>query len=232
LLIGGASPNCLTRFDRAPLHAASEAGNTTILSALLCNTTTDVDVVDNGGFSSLMLASTRGHVPAVEMLLEFDTDVTLRSSTSKAALDLAAFHGHIDVMQAVLHNGADVDAVYPLSGYIALHDAITRDRVGAVVLLLSAGADVKNTTVCHLTPLHFAFHPAASASGMLTLLKRGATANELAGYSGCNALHVACSLLPPGVDVAVDLLLRWGASETTPTPLAQAKRPLNCSNKR
>ncbi|CAM9757000.1 unnamed protein product, partial [Ectocarpus fasciculatus] len=155
LLIGGACPNSRTRFGRTPLHVAAELGNNRVVSTLLGNTSTDIDALDNDGFSPLMLASTSGHRSTVEVLLRAGADTTPRSSHIEdhrgAAFDLAAAQGHVEVVIAFLGNGEDARAVGP-HGHTALHMAaqhkhggemvnMQREIQSALVLLARAPAD-------------------------------------------------------------------------------------------
>ncbi|CAN0168372.1 unnamed protein product [Ectocarpus fasciculatus] len=216
LLIGGACPNSRTRFGRTPLHVAAELGNNRVVSTLLGNTSTDIDALDNDGFSPLMLASTSGHRSTVEVLLRAGADTTPRSSHIEdhrgAAFDLAAAQGHVEVVIAFLGNGEDARAVGP-HGHTALHMAAQHKHGGEMVnVLLDAGAIVNAKTVGGMTPLHVCA-VRGHDENMVALMKRGGNVNATASGE-ISALHWACLTPAPGVGRVVDLLLRWGASET------------------
>ncbi|CAM9548400.1 unnamed protein product [Ectocarpus fasciculatus] len=87
---------------------------------------------------------------------------------------------------------------------------------GEVVdVLLDAGADVNAKSAGGVTPLHAcAIH--RHDEGVLALLKRGGNVDD-ENIKGMSALHWACVGGWPGTDRTVDLLLRWGASETALT---------------
>lgn len=78
--------------------------------------------------------------------------------------------------------------------------------------LVEAGADIELKSQVGLIPL---FHAAAGGGckAMLTLLKRGANVRARA-EEGMTPLHVACWGKKPGLEAAVDPLLRRGAKET------------------
>ncbi|CAB1108019.1 unnamed protein product [Ectocarpus sp. CCAP 1310/34] len=132
-LIRGACPNSRTRFGLTPLHLSAGRGNNRVVSALLGNTSTDIDALAKDGFSPLMLASTNGHRSTVEALLRAGADTTPRASHIHdhrvAALDLAAGKGHVEVVIALLGNGGDASAVDP-HGRTALHHAARHKRGG------------------------------------------------------------------------------------------------------
>lgn len=83
-----------------------------------------------------------------------------------------------------------------------------------VDVLLDAGADASAKTVGGVTPLHVcALH--RHDEPMVALLKRGGKVDdEQDNNNGLTALHWVCIGCAPGTDKTVDLLLRWGASET------------------
>ncbi|CAN0378928.1 unnamed protein product, partial [Ectocarpus fasciculatus] len=217
-LVDGACPNSRTRFGRTPLHIAAELGNNRVVSTLLGNTSTDIDALDNGGFSPLMLASTSGHRSTVEALLRAGADTTPYSSNCgkfrrMTALDMAAARGHFGVVQVLVGNGGDARA-HNHGGYTALHCAAFHEHGGEVVdVLLDAGADINAKTLDGMTPLLLSamYH---NDETMVALLKRGGNVNETRDIGDkLSVLHWAC-FPHPGVDRTLDLLMRWGASET------------------
>ncbi|CAM9743302.1 unnamed protein product [Ectocarpus sp. 12 AP-2014] len=230
LLIGVACPNSRTRFGRTPLHLAAGLGNNHVVLTLLGNTSTDIDPLDNGGFSPLMLASRNGHRSTVEALLRAGADTTPRSShiedlPHQAALEMATSKGHVGVVQALLENGGDARA-HGYGGQTALHYAALHNGGGEVVdVLLDAGADVNAKTLSTgMTPLHLCalYH---SDETMVAIMKRGGNVNETSDIDNLTVLHWACSR-KPGVDRTVDLLMRWGALETALDSLG--KTPSDC----
>ncbi|CAN0050604.1 unnamed protein product [Ectocarpus fasciculatus] len=166
-----------------------------------------------------MLASTSGHRSTVEALLRAGADTTPYSSNCgkfrrMTALDMAAARGHFGVVQVLVGNGGDARA-HNHGGYTALHYAAFHEHGGEVVdVLLDAGADINAKTLDEMTPLLLSamYH---NDETMVALLKRGGNVNETSDIGDkLSVLHWAC-FPNPGVDRTLDLLMRWGASETT-----------------
>ena len=217
LLAGASSPDDWEDDDcHSLLQIAAESGHTEVVSALLG---ADMDVngsttPEDGYSTPLMLASSNGHLLTVKTLLVAGADTGLRDGENDdAALDLAAKNGHTDVMQVFLRHGVHVDARCS-SGYTALHNAASANQVGAVEVLLDAGADIHAKIDSDgKTPLHCSAEWGQSGTA-LALLLRGAYVNDV-DHDGNTPLHLACRARCSGGEVTaiVDLLLRWGGSE-------------------
>lgn len=158
-----------------------------------------------------MWAAERGRLATAEALLAAGVDFNIRDSAGFSALDCAACAGHVPVVKAILAHGADVDSRND-DGLSALHKAAVNNQADAIDALMEAGADIELRSNHGETPLFQAAYFSHNKS-MLNLLKRGAdvTACDEIGFS---PLHITCFEKHPGVEVAVGLLLRWGADET------------------
>jgi len=93
----------------------------------------------------LMLASVRGHVEAVSLLLQAGADPNAVNANGETALMLAASAGRPDVVRVLIGAGARVDA-WDRFGMTALHRAAwgytqCRRMSATVRALLDAGAD-------------------------------------------------------------------------------------------
>ncbi|CAM9253166.1 unnamed protein product [Ectocarpus sp. 6 AP-2014] len=91
-----------------------------------------MDLLDNDGFSPLMLASRNGHRSTVEVLRRAGADTTPRATdggdfSHMAALDVAAAQGHVGVVKALLGNGGDASVVDE-HGCTALNYAAQHER--------------------------------------------------------------------------------------------------------
>ena len=83
--------------------------------------------------------------------------------------------------------------------------------MGAIDALVEAGANIEAKTNLGRTPLFDGAYYCERDS-MHALLRRGAAVN-VSDSHGETPLHKACFGKCPGLEVAVDLLLRWGADE-------------------
>ncbi|CAM9813463.1 unnamed protein product [Ectocarpus sp. 8 AP-2014] len=122
-------------------------------------------------------------------------------------MHVAAQLGHVGVIKAFLEHGVDASSqACPSSGWTA----------EAVEVLLEAGADPSVESLpgsrCYETPL-LAAAERMSNEALCVLLRNGANPNK-PGENGSMPLHLAAHEQTPGIMAVVDLLLRWGASET------------------
>ncbi len=72
-----------------------------------------VDVQDDAGNTSLMLAAYHGHAGTVQMLVQRGADVDLRNKRNQAPVAGALFKGEDEVVRLLIAAGADVDAGAP-----------------------------------------------------------------------------------------------------------------------
>ncbi|CAM9823159.1 unnamed protein product [Ectocarpus fasciculatus] len=220
LLIARANPNLASkgRFGATALHVAAVGGHVEIVSNLLLLAGIDKDACDSRGDSALIWAVDSGHLAVVETLLKAGVRTTSRWSANGrfSALHRAVFPGRVSILKAILAHGEDVDT-YDDNGRTALHCAAEYNHVGAIDVLIEAGADVDvEAKDDGWTPLFHAalFH---NREAMLALLRHGADINALPSDDDNEqdtVLHQVCRRQDPGLELVVDLLLRWGADET------------------
>lgn len=104
------------------------------------------DMIDDKGWTALMMAALHGHSSMVELLLAYKAEVNTRNSTGGTALMMAAIQGRNDILQLLLEKGAQVN-VQDAKGWTALMYAARNGHTPTVQILLSSGAavEVKNT---------------------------------------------------------------------------------------
>jgi general secretion pathway protein A len=104
------------------------------------------DMVDDRGWTALMMAALRGHHSMVQLMLTYGADVNMRNSTGGTALMMAAIQGRNDILQLLLDNGAQVN-IQDAKGWTALMYAARNGHTPTVQILLSSGAEInlKNT---------------------------------------------------------------------------------------
>ncbi|KAG8407429.1 hypothetical protein J3459_018507 [Metarhizium acridum] len=91
----------------ALLPIASEEGHLNFASLLLRTPGVDVNVKNEDGWTSLVLASKHGHVDLVNLLLAANADLQTNYA-GWTPLNMAANDGHLEVARLLLKKGADV----------------------------------------------------------------------------------------------------------------------------
>jgi len=92
------------------------------------------------GFSPLILTAIRGDGGLMDLLLDNQADVDLRSDDGRTALMAAAWNGHGDIVSQLVAKGANV-TLSNTDGWTAMHYAAWKGYSGIVSLLLRNGAD-------------------------------------------------------------------------------------------
>ncbi|KAJ8679786.1 hypothetical protein QAD02_015573 [Eretmocerus hayati] len=137
------------------LHVAARAGQFATCKTILseCKTPRSlVDVVDDGGWTSLIWACEFQHVEVAKLLIENKCDPLIRDSEQNIALHWSAFSGCSEISEILIDMGSDVNAVN-VHGDTPLHIAARQDRYDVAVLLLSRGARIGEVNVSGETAL-------------------------------------------------------------------------------
>lgn len=143
----GVDPNASYGDGTTALHEAAEAGDVSLVRALI-EAGADVSATTRiGAYTPLHLAAAAGHAEVVRTLLEAGADADASTDTGDAvSLHFAAAAGDVASIRALVEAGADVDARESRWGQTPLVFAVYRDRLEAVQALLDAGADPEAAT--------------------------------------------------------------------------------------
>lgn len=216
----GISPASVANKDekkRAPLHIAALIGSKSMVRLLLLKGA-DVEAVDEKGKTPIFKATQHGKVSVVRALLDAGASVSIRSTCDDASpLDWAASEGCVRLLGVLIEHGVEVDSASSI-GRTALHHAADNNQVGAIDVLVAAGADIDAYTddpsefYDSVTPLLCA---AAewNVEALRRLVQHGACVNSSDMY-GSSLHHVVRRAGRHGTAEIVDLLLRSGADET------------------
>ncbi|CAE7943955.1 ANKRD50, partial [Symbiodinium sp. KB8] len=102
--------------------------------------TTDVHGRNDNGITALIMASQRGHMEIVRMLLDTGAGENLLSNNGVTALMAASHIGHMEIVRMLLDTGAEENLVSN-NGVTALMAASRYGHVEIVRMLLDAGAE-------------------------------------------------------------------------------------------
>jgi len=186
LLNHGAHIETRDNFGHTPLWIAAANGQTNVLSVLV---SAGADVTT--GATSLVIASRRGYVDIVRILLVNGIDIETADEKGFKPLWLAAASGQAHVVRELVSSGADVTDVNTqrINGLSALNLAIYGGFVDTVKILIDSGADVESRNKDGSTPLWFAaFH--GQTDIVHALVSAGADVNTQRN-DGFSALSVA-----------------------------------------
>jgi len=118
------------------LFEAAADGNIEKVRSLL-NDGAEPDWDGPRGFTSLIVAASRGHKEVVQLLIKAGANVN--ADASWTALTFAADRGNESMVKLLLDSGAYIDLSMP-GGYSALMAAAEKSHVGIVRMLLQKGA--------------------------------------------------------------------------------------------
>jgi ankyrin repeat protein len=148
-----------------PLYYAAACGFRSLAERLIAVSPGQVNVEGGCYVFPLHVASHRGHVDVIRLLLEHGADVNAKANYNRTSLHFASELGHIEVMQLLLEKGADVNSTTADNKY-PLVEASQAGQLKAVQVLVQHGADVNVHGVHGCTPLH-----RASWTGRLEVIR-------------------------------------------------------------
>jgi ankyrin repeat protein len=124
---------------------------------ILENNNVDVNKAGWFGKTPLYIASEKGYVEVVRMLVKGGVDMNKSSKWDDGAtpLIIASQNGHVEVVRALVEGGADMDKAND-GGWTPLYVASLHGHVEVVRVLVEAGADKDKVADGGVTPLYIA----------------------------------------------------------------------------
>ena len=169
-----------------------------------------VNITNKRNVTSLMVASNKGNVDAIKVLLSAGADRTIKDVDGNTWIHYA-FLGDCskEVLQSIIDQGADVN-ITNKRNVTSLMVASKKGNVDAINVLLSAGADRTIKTVNGDTWIHYAVHGDCSKEVLQSIIDQGADVN-ITNKRNVTSLMVASK--KGNVD-ATNVLLSAGADRT------------------
>ncbi len=180
--LSGQSLDTTDEAGMTPLHWASLNGHVDIVEKLLGGGA-EIDHVNGGLNSALLLAAAFGHRDVVFCLLDHGADMNLRNLKDHDCLMMSVTHGsygsHLhEIIMALKYRGVNVNR-QDISGSTPLHECSSRSLPLSIQALVDAGADVNcKHGRTGLTPLQLACSSnKPDAETIRSLLDKGALPN-------------------------------------------------------
>lgn len=126
------------------------------MSKLLIEKGANVNMKNSAGNTPLEIAVATNNNELVKLLIKHGADVNASGNSDKSPLLLAISNQAPDIVWALLENGADINAKMESNGYTPIHNAIEKNNIIAVRLLIKKGADVSIKENSGKTPLDLA----------------------------------------------------------------------------
>lgn len=146
-ILGDKSPDIIDEVGMCPIHWAALGGHRNAVVKLL-ESGSEVDLLNNGLNSPLLLAASQGHELVVNALLERGADPFVRNLKDRDALFMAALYapnakGLAKIFMFLHFRGVDLNR-QDSGGSAPLHECASRNLSRPVRLLVDAGALVNN----------------------------------------------------------------------------------------
>lgn len=139
------SPDVVDKCGMCPIHWAALNGQDDVIDLLL-DAGSDIDILNAGLNSALLMAASKGHDLTIQRLLGRGADITIRNLKDRDVLFMAVLYGHrskglMNSLQVLQYNNIDFDQV-DSTGATPLHECAARNLSRPVFMLVEAGAHV------------------------------------------------------------------------------------------
>nr|DBA14988.1 TPA: hypothetical protein GDO54_004256 [Pyxicephalus adspersus] len=135
------------------LHRAVNMNDEEAVVTILQTGHVKVDIPDKLGFTPLMVASQKGYLRLVELLVERGADVHQTNGSGKNSVMLACFSGHLDVVKYLRKQGVSWES-RDKCGCTAMHWAADGGHVKVIQWMINDGCEVDaRDRRLHWTPL-------------------------------------------------------------------------------
>jgi hypothetical protein len=154
LVSQGVNPNILDPKGELMLNLAIRDKSDAVITFLLANKATDVDISNKFGETPLMIASIEGNLGLVKTLVV--QNKAMINHIGWTPLHYASSKGQLEIAQYLIANGAIIDSLSP-SNTTPLMMAVLGGNELLIKLLLDKGADLKLRNDQRLTAIDIAY---------------------------------------------------------------------------
>ena len=202
------------RGEWTALHVASLCGKAKTVSTILRLTKqiTTIDSLSPEGTTALHIASSRGLMDVISILLSHGASTEIEDTKGQAAIALAVASGQLGIVQLLLENHSTSNSSRKQKG-CALFPAIEANHISILDKLLEYGASAEITNSLGQTPLMFAV-ASGRIQAVYLLLKHGANSNCMDQHNS-TPLHRA---VQTNNDTVVELLIHHDANTVRRDP--------------
>ncbi len=174
------------RYGRTPLVVAAREMRGVPVIATLLDLGARIDAADTADDTALSLASWRGSLDVVDLLLARGATIHVGGAKARWVLENAVSTGLTDLFRRMVEKGAELPAESG-QGRTLLHSAAEGGSAPIIAALLERRFDVDRRDANGWTPLHFAADKGRSEA-VATLLAKGAAidARTVMGQTACN----------------------------------------------
>ncbi|MGR3974010.1 MAG: ankyrin repeat domain-containing protein [Candidatus Rhabdochlamydia sp.] len=150
--------NRMNKEGSTPLHIAVLANQLDTVKWLLDNKA-NPNIKDSFGYHPLHHAAKMGNVSIAQALIAAKADINAKGNCERTPLHMAAHNGKAPVVALLMQQGVNVNAQTSEQDFksTALHDAVTRQKIGTVaVLTKSPHLNVNIRDITDRVPLTYA----------------------------------------------------------------------------
>ena len=194
------------------LLAACSEENLELITQILDSTSSNtIDLVNfqkSNGITPLILATSKGNLKIVELLISKGADINLKDNSGDTPLMCAAWNGYKEIAELLISKKADI-IIQNKRGNSALFNAIIRKHSELAVILIDAGCNLNLQDNEGNTALNCSILNSQTEIALL-LLTKGVDVNML-NKKGETALTLAIGM---GLTEVTALLESKGATKT------------------